>query len=523
MAYRGYLALNQVEFANSARVVAHLGAETPTSDAGFFPGDDGSYSLEVDDEWGAIPADPVGADMGGSGFGVGGVIESPESPGLFLSEFEACAPIESFDHPGLGAPVDGQVEVSPGLWSPAPGARIFGPGLFVHDECWGAAASCVPCRGTVLYDDSWDGQREWLQDVDYRPELAPWYVAEIPESGEFGGVWVTKIDGLDSTPVERTISQATGAGAVAGPSRDASRTVSFEALLVACSNAGVEYGKQWLTGLLRKTSRTNDTRLRYLTASPARSAADPDSLLREAHNVVLTRAPDVTTRYTTGSGQHNHGNVYVVSWEMVILSPYAYMPQVDVNVEWDQITRQPINWIHAADCSKPETCVDMPVMFSAECQPETIDRVVSTPPVCGGCLPVSAIDKYSFRMPTMEYAFRGRETAVTLKIKNTGAAPLTLQAFWRVCGSDVRCEDNRWPLQVAGLPAGAELHLDGITGRYKAWYDELWRKPMGIVGTPNGAPWRPAVLDRQTCWDFIVQCASTAEFTVSMSMADREP
>lgn len=523
MAYRGYLALNQVEFANSARVVAHLGADVPTSDFGYFDTTDSSYALDVDDDWGAVPDAPMGVDEGDWGWEVGDLVPHPEDPGLFLLEHDACAPIESVDHPGLFVMMPGQVEVSPGLWTPAPGARIFGPGLFVHDRCWGPAATCVQCRTQVAYDDSWEGQREWLGDVEYRPELAPWYVAEIPESGEFGGVWVMRLDGLDSTPVERTITQATGAGAVAGPSRDTSRTVTFEALLVACSNAGVEYGKQWLTGLLRKTSRTNDTRLRYLTASPARSEADPDSLLREAHNVVLTRAPEVSGRFTTGSGPHNHGDMYTVTWEMVVLSPYAYMPQVDVNVEWDQITRQPINWIHAADCSKPETCLDMPVMFSAECQPEQIERVVTAPPVCGGCLPVSAIDKYSFRMPTMEYAFRGRETAVTLKITNTGASPLTLQAFWRVCGSDVRCEDNRFPLQVAGLPAGAELHLDGITGRFKCWYDEMWRKPMGIVGTPNGAPWRPALLDRQTCWDFIVQCASTAEFEVRMSMADREP
>lgn len=476
MPYRGYLALNEEEFANSARVAAHLGRTVPTSDFGY---------------WAPIVDD--------------------------------CAPVEDPDHPGLFILDPAQVEVSEGLYTPPPGARIYGPGLLIHDECWGAVASCAPCGVEIAYDDSWPGQRAWLGDVDYRPELAPWYVAEIPESGEFGGVIVTQLDGLDSTPVERTVTQATGPGAVAGRSRDTSRTLSFEALLIACTNAGVEYGKQWLTEQLRKASRTNDTRLRFLTASPANSAADPDSLLREVHNVVLTRSPDVTTRMTTGPDPNNHGNLYMVSWEMVALSPYAYMPQVDINVEWDKITRQPINWVHAVDCAKPETCLDMPVLFSAECVPETISRVVSTPPVCGGCLPVSAIDIYSFRMPTMEYAFRGRETAVTLKVKNTGSAPLTIQAFWRICNSDIRCEDNRWPLQIAGLPPGAELHLDGITGRYKCWYDELWRKPMGIVGTPNGAPWQPALLDRETCWDFIVQCSELAEFQVSMSLADREP
>lgn len=375
----------------------------------------------------------------------------------------------------------------------------------------------------VVYDDSWDGQKEWLHDVDYRPELAPWYVAEIPESAEFGGIWITDIKGLDSTPVDRTITQAVGSGAVASPPRDASREVEVEALLIACTNAGVEYGLKWLTDHLRVTGRTLDTSLRYLTASPAHSAADPDTLVREVRGVILTDTTKVTERYNTGAKQNQQGNIYKVSWTMATLSPYAYLPPIDVTVEWDQISRQPTNWIHAADCTKPESCVDMPIMYSEECIPETLQISNIPPPVCGGCLPVDAIDKYLFELPTMDDPFRGRETAVSLRIKNTGAGLLTMQAFYRVCGSDIRCEDNRFPLQITGLPPGAELFLDGITGQYVCWFDERWRKPVGIVGTPQGAPWRPALLDRQTCWDFIVQAAPGASFAVSMQMADREP
>src|SRR5688500_1329604 len=113
MAYRGWLALNGAEFANTARVVSHLGRATPTSDLGM---------------WGSVQID--------------------------------CAPVEVPDHPGLSEMNDQQVEVSEGLWTPAPGARIFGPGLFVHDECWGEIASCSACGVEVEYDDSWPGQRE---------------------------------------------------------------------------------------------------------------------------------------------------------------------------------------------------------------------------------------------------------------------------------------------------------------------------------------------------------------------------
>lgn len=478
MTYRGWFALNGVEIANTARLIAHLGREVPTSDAGMF-GDD------------------TGTD---------------------------CALVESVDYPGMYELPATSVEVSPGMLTPPDGSRRFGPGLLEIDgTCWGPAAICASCSTVVTYDDSWPGLREFLGDTVYRPELSPWYSTELPESGEFGGVWVMRVDGLGPTPVERNITQMAGPGAAAGPNRDTSRTVTFEAVLIACTHAGVEFGLDWLACLLRDTTVDTTSSLRYLAASPSWSDVDPASLVREVHGVVMTKEPRILQEFNTESRQHQQATVYRISWEFTVLSPYAYLPAVKVPVSWDEIVRQPINWIHAADCQKPETCEDMPVMFSTECVPEEIAVVTTPPPVCGGCLPIGEIDRYSFRVPTMDYAFRCRETAVTTIIRNTGERPITLQAFWRECGSDIRCEDNRFPLQVAGLPAGAELVLDGITGRYWAHYDERTREVIGVVGTPNGAPWQPPVIDRQTCWEFMIQTASSSEFEVDLVLCDREP
>ena len=474
MTFRGFFSLNQVELANSSRVAAHLGREVPTLDTLIFPASPGDCDLAVTGGLGTIPA---GAD-----------------------------------------------EVSAGLYRPPNGSRRFGPGLYEVGECWSSDPFCGDCTLNVMWDDSWTGLADFLNDGDYRPELAPWYVSEIPESAEFGGVWVMDVQGLDASQVERQITETVGHGGVAGPHRDTTRQVTFDALLVGCTNAGVDYGLKWLSCRLRATADNVTTKLRYLTAHPGHSTADPASLVREVSGVVLTSGPEVKEMHTTGGGGPNRqANIYRVTWTLSVLNPYAYLPEVDVDVEWDEISRQPINWIHAADCRKPESCVTMPVMFSADCVPEEITVVTTPPPVCGGCLPVSAIDKYVFRVPTQDYAFRCGDTAVTLVIANLGDDPLTLQAFWRECGSDVRCEDNQWPLQISGLPGGAELHLDGVTGRYWVWYDERYRRPIGVVGTPNGAPWRPPLIDRERCWEFTVQAASTADFTVSMSLADREP
>lgn len=518
MAFRGYFTLDSVEFCNSSRVLAHLGRTVPDNDYGILL---------------ATPLDLYVEDPPGSGLYIPHT--SPDGDGLYPvdpADLDAdllfplpvgpCGLTESAT-PGLFTIPAAAYESSPGLWWPPDGAKRYGPGLMIIDgTCWGPVSVCNTCHINVTYDDTWTGLADWLGDYPYRPELAPWYTAELPESGEFGGVWLMDVTGLDTTPVERPVTQMAGSGATAGPYRDRSRTVSFDALLVGCTSAGVQYGLQWLTCLLRDTTTGTESVLRYLSAHPGHSGVDPDLLVRDAHGVVLTTAPEIKEQVAGGARRNQAATMYRVTWEMEILSPYAYLPRVSYPVDWDEVTSQPVNWLHAADCVRPDTCEEMPVMFSSDCIPEEIEVVVTPPPVCGGCLPVSGVDIYSYRVPTMTYPFRCRDTAVTTTIANLGEGSLSLQAFWRVCGTDIRCEDNRFPLQVAGLPPATSLVLDGITGRYWIVYDERRYHPVGVVGTPTGAPWRPPLVDRQTCWDFIVQTSDTAEFTVELDLYDRE-
>lgn len=542
MAFRGYLALNNNEIANSSRVAAHLGQGPLINDALFGATQyRNMFALRPDDEgfYSTTDLPPLGEEDDDGVYGTGYLY--PDEDGLYPIVSTECEMYPWLPSPLLYWIPDYAIQYrayatfpftfpasweSRKLYHPPDGSRRYGPGLYQSGDCWESPSSCSNCRVQIEFDDTWTGLQDYLTDTDYRPELAPWYTVELPESAEFGGVWVMDIIGLDSTPVARSITETVRHGGVAAPHRDTSRPITVEALLIGCTNAGVDYGLKWLNCLLRSTADNTSTRLRYLSAHPEFSNVDARLLARDLREVVLTKAPEIVDSFS--SGPNRQATVYRVSWEMVALNPYAYHPAVSVNdpetglIPWDRITRQPVNWIHAADCRKPETCDPMPIMFSTECVPEEIEVVNVPPPVCGGCMPVSAIDKYSFQVPTHDYPFRCRETAVSLTITNTGETPLTLQGFWRVCGADVRCEDNQFPLQISGLPAGAELHLDGVTGKYWAWYDERIRRPVGVVGTPHGAPWRPPLIDRKTCWDFIVQTASTSEFTVSMELADRE-
>jgi hypothetical protein len=471
--FRGWIALDGQEIANSSRVSAHLGAAEPLSDAQVFGG---------------------GGD---------------------------CALVEV--SPGLVEVPDSCVEVLPGLVTAPDGARRYGPGLLeVGPQCWGDSPLCG-CRFDTPQDDSWPGLPDLLGDEPYRLELAPWFSTVVPESAEFGGVWLLDAKGMDSTPVARDVVQAVGDGGVAGPSRDTTRTVRFEALLVACSHAGAVYGLRWLNCRLRDATGAGSV-MRFLAAHPGGSAADPGSLWRELHGMVLTRAVEVEASVAVGQPRYRQASVLRVSWEMVATSPHVYLPAVTVPVRWDEIAVQPITWVHDRDCARPDTCADpMPVLWSTECVPERIEVQRVPPPVCGGCLPVGGLASHRWRLDATGLPSRCRETAVSVTIRNTGSRPLNLQGFWRPCGTDVRCGVEQFPVQVSGLPVDAELVLDGVTGRARAWFDNRWHRPAGIVGTPNGSPWRPPLIDRQTCWELVAQTAATADFQVSVTLADREP
>lgn len=475
MAFRGFFALDGVEFVNSSRVAAHVGSTDPVSDVGI-----------------------LGADADCS------LTETSEGSGLYV------------------IPASSE-EVADGLWSPPDGSRLYDPGLFVVGDCWESSPLCG-CLMQIGYDDSWPGLADMLEDTVYRLELAPWYSTRIPESAEFGGVWVLDVKGLDSTPISRPVTEMVGDGAAAtGPMRRPSRTVTFDAVLVACSNAGLTYGLQWLRCLLADTNDRTDAVMRYLAAHPGDTAVDPADLVREVYGVILTRGPEINDATQHGGAPHRQATMYKVQWDLTVLQPYAYFPAVDVLVEWDSIASESIRWVHAAQCTQPASCEAMPVLFSADCIPEQVPVVTSPPPSCGGCLPLCEIETRTFALSKVDYPVRCRETAVSVVVNNTGAVPLTVQAYWRVCNSDQRCDDNQFPLQVSGLPAGAMVVLDAAAGRFFAVVDGKRRRPVGIVSTPSGAPWRPPILDRSRCWELVVMSEPDADYEVSLTVADREP
>lgn len=378
---------------------------------------------------------------------------------------------------------------------------------------------CVAPRDYIRYDDSWPDLVTFLGDEPYQLTNAPWWDPMVPQSEEFLGVWVTSTDGFGPAPADRTISDGICAGGVTGPHRDKARGLTFEAILVGCTNAGVQYGQEWLTCRLRDATSLSGTTLEYLAAHPEDSAVDPETLRRVMSRVVLTRELRETKSFGTRGQQHRQGAVRTVDWEMGVLDPYIYGPARSKTIVWQSSVTESIEWAHAPDCENPQACTEIPVLASATCVPATVDVSPVQPPVCSGCIPLCSVQTRVAQVPSAE-GVMCRDQTVTLTI--TAGAEVVSANFWfRPCGSTAVC-DQTGHVSVAGLPAGGTVVADSVGGRPYGLVDGMQVRQQGIVQTPSGAPWSPTILDSGQCWELVAQHEPGLDFTVQVSVRGRQ-
>lgn len=385
----------------------------------------------------------------------------------------------------------------------------------------GETASMMECACDVAipYDDSWTGLQAAIGDAPYVITNAPWYNAARPESAEFAGVWVMDVSGFDSVPLQRDVADAICAGGVASRARDTARTITFSALVVACTNAGARYGIDWLSCVLRQANARGGVDLEFYKAHPEDTAAPAASLRRALYGTVLTQSPTVVDfSGKGGSHRHRQASIYRVEWEMVATNPYVYGSSSVLPVVWDTIAEENITWAHAPNCDSTASCA-LPTIYNADCIPPTVPIAAATIPSCGGCLPICEIERRTWELPTQ--LGNCDDTVVTVRVTNDGETPLTVIMYWQPCGSTDQC-DRVSPLQVSGLPAGQTVVADSVTGRPYVSVDGTPVRQVGIVSTPSGAPWRPMTLDAMMCWELVAESAPGADYTVVIELRDRD-
>lgn len=145
---------------------------------------------------------------------------------------------------------------------------------------------------------------------------APWYNAAVPASTQFGGYYPLSVAGLDDSSREAKITEYTGSGGNVGQGRNATQSLVFSGVLIASTEAGVEYGLRWLSNLLSAKSDASVSMGARLDYKRLSSATSEDVHRRD---VSLSRAVSVTRKRARKCVHH-----WTITFTMTAADPFEY-------------------------------------------------------------------------------------------------------------------------------------------------------------------------------------------------------
>lgn len=386
------------------------------------------------------------------------------------------------------------------------------------------------CSNTleVRNDDSWPDVHRWLQHepyVDPITDAAPWVAEDRPVTGEFLGVWLLAMDGMDSAPLRREPIEAAGAGGGFTALRWGVREVQVTAVLVGATPVGLEYGIEWLNAALVQDQcqpMGSGRSLRFLAAAPYVGWDATDQEVRAAgveqerwlHNVVATQPVTVAERFGRWDKDGSQAIAARVEFTLSAANPFVWKaprslvpPTTLAAGDLRSVTFERVN----PDGTWPSMCVDENPPLTDPLRPAT--RLLPRP-----VTPASEVGYQQFTARHTELVVPGEvvrpwETMVpTLTIIAGPQDERSVRVQW-VRGSnldDLACA-SIGEAMIGYIPAGATFTLDGVTGlatvrRAGASVDV---DATAVVTGRNGAPWRAPVLRCGDEHTLVVQAAST--------------
>jgi hypothetical protein len=202
---------------------------------------------------------------------------------------------------------------------------------------------------------------------------APWYDPLRPESADFLGFYPYDIKGLRRGVGEREIMQRAGGGAAFGPQILRERTIDVKGRLVAASSIGMDYGVQWLKGVLTQSncSPCGLAALRVRTACPPEDGSRDDVGEALLYDVAVTEWDDEPDG---GCGIEDWGFRLVAGKGEIYRAPKDCLPPTIINapagacVPFDE-------WLCGTSEAYRQACcrIEAPPLFGVNAAIVTID------------------------------------------------------------------------------------------------------------------------------------------------------
>lgn len=197
---------------------------------------------------------------------------------------------------------------------------------------------------------------------------APWWDPDVPESGDYAGLLVLSVDGMDDHPVTRSVTGSVTGGAAIGKPRVQPRTITVTGVLLGATCCGVAYGLRWLAQALAGcTDGCGGDCLVVYNCCPS-SDEDPDEFTarhrRTLRRAALVDGPRVIARNgdgCTGTGSCQNGADLLTIELVLTAGPWLWtdpVPVLDVPVPTDD--GECVTWcIHRGPEGPPEpVCIE---------------------------------------------------------------------------------------------------------------------------------------------------------------------
>lgn len=367
----------------------------------------------------------------------------------------------------------------------------------------------------VVTDDSWPLLPYWLGRTTTwtRPELdddCQWYDPTESASAEFAGIWPLRVDGLDSTPLDREVIEGAVSGGGFGVFRTPPRRVEVEALVIGATPAGLQYGLGWLGSALRGDNCDDGGLPRSLTFLESAPAFDAQmtpaqvQLLGNAESrmlaqVVQTGELKVEDTFSPWVPEGRGATVAKVSFELTAGVPWVWRTPMRLVSGLQPSLGEPqsLRFENVGPGGVLEACGDSyGLLVDPQSGPlATLPRPV-TPAAAVGMQPLQSrrttwtLD--SGRLP------RWAETIPTVTITTGPQAERALRVQWVegmvTTQTDIACNSVGEAL-VGYIPPYSTLTLDAVTGEAQViTSDGRMLDAAPVVTGRWGGPWRAPVL-----------------------------
>lgn len=323
-------------------------------------------------------------------------------------------------------------------------------------------------------------------------DQAPWYDPDVPESGEFAGLMVLTVEGLDEHPVTRTVTGAAAGGAVLGPARVQARTITVTGVLLGSSCCGVDYGLHWLSRALEGCEGGCEGDCLTLYNCCPGEGVGPEEFnarhRRTLRRVALTDGPRVIARTGDGctTGTCSSGaDLLTVEFVLTAATPWLWtdpVPVMDLALPGAPVEDDcAIRWcVHRPGDTAPceGNCRNAPCVPAGSlcadpaCLPPA-PPVPTAPDTCY-CLPVTV--ESACHEVDLSHRPGASDDVPVIRVR-AGSEDLhrvTLTFYERSeADAGVPCDDLAWRdrcephsvYHIGYVPAGGEVLLDGQVGR----------------------------------------------------------